>query len=585
MAEYSAPLDDMRFNLYDVFDMPSLWAEMPGTAEVTVDLVDAVLDEGGKIAENLLFPLNRTGDEAGCSFADGEVTTPPGFKEAFREYAAGGWIGLIGDPQYGGQGLPKTLVVMFEEMLFGVNSAFALYPILTSGCALAIATHASEEQKQTYLPKLYSGEWAGAMCLTESGAGSDLGIMQTKATASDDGTYKITGTKIFITGGEQDITENIIHLVLAKLPDAPAGTRGISLFIVPKYLVKADGSLGERNAVNCGSVEHKMGIKGSATCVMNFDGATGYLVGELNRGLAGMFTMMNYERLSMGQQGLGLGEVAYQSAAAYAKERLQGRAAEGVKSPELKADSILVHPDVRRMLLTMRSLNEAGRSFAVYVARQLDTAKFHGDENRRQAADTMSQLLTPIAKAFMSDNGFNNCVLGQMVFGGHGYIREWGMEQLVRDARIAQIYEGTNGIQAIDLISRKILKDAGTGLALFLAEVNQLLGEAIISYPQLQTSIADLQETSAWLLRACKDDANLAGSVATSYLELFGTVAYGFCWAMMLEAAKTKSGEFAEAKRCTGAYFFAQILPQTTSLAAQIRRGGTELMTMPEHLF
>ncbi|OFR41784.1 acyl-CoA dehydrogenase, partial [Pseudomonas sp. HMSC066A08] len=449
MPEYNAPLRDMRFLLNDVFDAPALWQRLPRLAErIDADTADAILEEAAKVTGSLLAPLNRSGDEEGAQWQDGAVRTPAGFREAYATYAEGGWVGLTGNPAHGGMGMPKMLAVQFEEMMYAANASFSLYSTLSAGACLALDAHGSEELKNRYLPNMYAGTWAGSMCLTEPHAGTDLGIIRTKAEPQADGSYRVSGTKIFITGGEQDLTENIIHLVLAKLPDAPAGSRGISLFLVPKFLVGDDGTLGARNAVHCGSIEHKMGIKASATCVMNFDGASGWLVGEVNKGLAAMFTMMNYERLSIGIQGIGCAEMSYQGAVAYARERLQSRAPTGPVARDKAADPIIVHPDVRRMLLTMKALTEGGRAFSTYVGQQLDLAKYAEDQEERSQAEALVALLTPVAKAFFTDTGLESCVLGQQVFGGHGYIREWGQEQLVRDVRIAQIYEGTNGIQA-----------------------------------------------------------------------------------------------------------------------------------------
>ncbi|MCM2320555.1 MAG: acyl-CoA dehydrogenase family protein, partial [Pseudomonas sp.] len=455
MADYQAPLRDMRFVLEEVLAAPAQWARLPALAGVAdVDTAAAVLEEAGKLTAATIGPLNRSGDEEGCHWQDGAVRTPAGFAAAWRAWAEGGWVGVCGDPAYGGMGMPKALGAQIEEMLNSANLAFALYPMLTAGACLELSAHASAELKTRYLPKLYSGEWAGVMCLTEPHAGTDLGLIRTRAEPQLDGSYRLTGNKIFITGGEQDLTENIIHLVLARLPDAPAGSRGISLFLVPKFLVNADGSLGRRNPLSCGSLEHKMGIKGASTCVMNYDGASAWLVGEPHKGLAAMFTMMNYERLAVGIQGLAAGERSYQSAVAYARERLQSRAPHGTQAPDRIADPIIVHPDVRRMLLTMKALTEGGRAFSSYVALQLDAAKFAEDPLERQRAEGLVALLTPVAKAFLTDLGLEICVHGQQVFGGHGYIREWGQEQLVRDVRITQIYEGTNGIQALDLAGR-----------------------------------------------------------------------------------------------------------------------------------
>ncbi len=439
MPIYNAPLADMKFILNDVFNAEQFWQANENLAHIDAATAEAILEEMAKFSQNVTLPLNRTGDEEGATYNNGSVTTPAGFKEAFKQYAEGGWIGLGADAEWGGQEMPKMLTVLSDEMLFATNPSFMLYPLLSVGAGMALNSYASQEQKETYLPKIYSGEWSGTMCLTEPHAGTDLGIIKTKAERNEDGTYSITGTKIFITGGDHDLAENIIHLVLAKTPDAPAGSRGISLFIVPKFMVNADGSLGERNPVAPGSIEHKMGIKASATCVMNFDGAKGYLVGKENEGLAAMFVMMNYERLSMGIQGLGASEYAYQNAAQYATDRLQGRSASGVQSPSKPADSILVHGDVRRMLLNARANNEASRAFAVYVGQQLDITKFSTDPEAVKKANDRVALLTPIAKAYLTDTAFQATLDAQMVFGGHGYIREWGMEQCIRDLRIAQI--------------------------------------------------------------------------------------------------------------------------------------------------
>jgi alkylation response protein AidB-like acyl-CoA dehydrogenase len=593
MAVYKAPLRDMQFVLNELFNAEARWASMEATREVTPDLADAILGEAAKLAENVLFPLNRSGDEEGCRRevgADGfaTVATPAGFRDAFHQLAEGGWTALSGTPEFGGQGMPKMLTVMFDEMLYGANSSFALYPMLSNGCTLCIASHASDEQKQTYLPPIYEGRWCGTMCLTEPHAGTDLGIIRTRAVPSADGSCAISGTKIFITGGEHDLTENIIHLVLAKLPDAPPGPKGISLFIVPKFMVNADGSLGARNAVDCGSIEHKMGIKGSATAVLNFDNATGYLVGEPGNGLAYMFTMMNYERLSIGIQGLGLGEVAYQSAAAYAKDRLQSRAATGAVAKDRAADPIIVHPDVRRMLLTARAFSEGGRAFACFVGEQLDLAKYHADAQVRAEADALVQLLTPVAKAFFSDKGFESCVLGQQVFGGHGYIREWGMEQLVRDARIAQIYEGTNGIQALDLAGRKVARNGGEFARVYFAQMRSTLaaidGVAGLDSERAATqqALALLEETTQWLVNEARGDANAIGAASVDFLELFGLVTYAWLWLRMMAIAapKAEADAFYAAKLGTGRFYFQRLLPKTSALAQQVKAGSQTLMAL-----
>ena len=590
MPEFNAPLRDMRFVLHEVFQAPSLWARLPALAEsVDADTADAILEEAAKVTGSLIAPLNRSGDEEGAQWVDGDVRTPAGFREAYATYTEGGWVGLSGNPNYGGMGMPKMLAVAFEEMLYAAGSSFALYSALSSGACLAIDAHASEELKTTYLPPMYEGRWAGSMCLTEAHAGTDLGIIRTRAEPQADGSYKVTGSKIFITGGEQDLTENIIHLVLAKLPDAPAGPKGISLLLVPKVMVNADGSLGERNAVSCGSIEHKMGIKASATCVMNFDGATGYLIGEVNKGLAAMFTMMNYERLSIGIQGIGCAEASYQSAVSYARERIQSRAATGPVNQDKVADPIIVHADVRRMLLTMKALNEGGRAFACYVGQQLDLAKYAEDAGERQNAEALVALLTPVAKAFFTDTGLESCVHGQQVFGGHGYIREWGQEQLVRDVRIAQIYEGTNGIQALDLLGRKVVANGGAALRLFASEVRAFAhahesahGERLIE------ALERLEAVSGWLLEQAKADPNSVGAASVEYLHLFGYVAYAYMWARMAVVAQDKLREdetFYGAKLATAEFFFSRLLPRTLSLEASIRAGSQPLYALPAEQF
>ncbi len=592
MATYKAPLDDMRFVLNDVFEAEKLWASMPATAEVTRDLADAILEEAGKMVEGLLLPLNRSGDEEGCQWNDSVVTTPKGFKEAYKTFAENGWTALAGNPVYGGQGMPKSLSVLFEEMIHATNTSFALYPLLSNGATLCLDAHASDALKETYLPKLYSGEWAGTMCLTEPHCGTDLGILRTKAVPSDDGSFQVSGTKIFITGGEHDLTSNIIHLVLAKLPGAPEGSKGISLFLVPKFLPDADGNAGERNGVKCGSIEHKMGIKGSATCVLNFDDAKGWLVGEENQGLAAMFTMMNYERLSIGLQGTGLGEASYQSAVAYAKDRLQGRSADGVKNAGGNADPIIHHGDVRRMLMTMRALNEGGRALAAYLGLQLDTAKFGEDAAEKAKAEDRVALLTPVAKAFFTDRGLETCVIGQQVFGGHGYIREWGMEQFVRDARIAQIYEGTNGIQALDLAGRKVARNGGKSVQAFLADARQwlsanrsvgLIGKQL---DQLAESLDLLESLTSDLLAQAGKDPNVINASACEYLDVFGYVVYAWLWARMMAVAADHADQpLQSAKLITGRFYFERLLPKAKSLAEQMRAGSDTMMSLPVDAF
>ena len=593
MPVYKAPLRDMKFVAFEVFDVEASWQATPALQEVSRDLVEAILDESAKFAEQVLFPLNRSGDEEGCRMENAAVQTPQGFRQAFRQYAEGGWIGLGADPAYGGQGMPKTVTVLSDEILFAVNPSFALYPLLGIGAALAISQHASAAICQRYLPKIYAGTWAGTMCLTEPHAGTDLGIIKTRAQAQGDGSYQITGTKIFITGGEHDLTENIIHLVLAKLPDAPAGSKGISLFLVPKFLVNDDGSLGARNGVQVGSIEHKMGIKASATCVMNFDDARGWLVGEVNEGLAAMFVMMNYERLSMGIQGLGASEVAYQNAAAYARDRLQGRSAHGAKAKDLAADPLLVHADIRRMLLSVRAHNEAARCFTMYVAQALDQAKYAEDAEQRQLAADRVALLTPVVKAFLTDRGFTACVDAQQVFGGHGYIREWGMEQYVRDVRIAQIYEGTNGVQAQDLAGRKVVRNRGIFVQRYVEEVRALLAsmknepELDVFTRPLARALERLQEGTDALLQQAVHDPDASGAAAVDYLHLFGLTVYAHMWALMAKTAQPHRGEdaFYADKLRLGAYFMERMLPEVDQRLAAVRAGAALMMDFSEAYF
>ncbi|MCX4026370.1 acyl-CoA dehydrogenase C-terminal domain-containing protein [Endozoicomonas sp. SM1973] len=594
MAEYQAPITDMQFVLYDVFKADQLWSQWESLAElVERETADAILEEAGKLATNLLAPINRSGDEEGVKWDDGKVTTPSGFIEAHRTYAEGGWVGLSGNPEYGGMGMPKMLAVQVEEMGYSANNSFMLYQTLSSGACLAIDKHATEELKTTYLEKIYSGEWSGSMCLTEPHAGTDLGIIRTKAEPQADGSFLITGTKIFITGGEHDLTGNIIHLVLAKLPDAPAGSKGISLFLVPKIMVNEDGSLGERNAVHCGSIEHKMGIKASSTCVMNFDGAKGYLVGEENRGLVCMFTMMNYERLSIGIQGLGCSEMSYQKALSYAKERIQGKAVIDGKRSDQAADPIIGHADVRRMLLNIKAMTEAGRAFSTYVAMQLDIAKYSTDAATKAAAEKLVALLTPITKAFFTDIGLDNCVLGQQVYGGHGYIREWGQEQLVRDVRIAQIYEGTNGIQALDLMGRKVVHNKGEFFNCFAEEVKAFINSeknntALIKYIEpLDRALNNLVELTNWIIEQAANDVNEVGAASVEYLHVFGYTAYSYMWALMVKTAleKKTEGEFSQSKLLTANYFNQRLLPRVYGLAEAIRSGCGPMYEFGEEHF
>ena len=590
MPEFNAPLRDMRFVLHEVFEAPALWARLPALADhVDADTADAILEEAAKVTGQLIAPLNRSGDEQGAQWHAGKVTTPAGFKSAYSTYIEGGWVGLSGNPEFGGLGMPKMLAVQFEEMLYGANSSFALYSALTSGACLAIDAHASAALKNTYLPPMYEGRWAGSMCLTEAHSGTDLGIIRTRAEPQADASYSINGSKIFITGGDQDLTENIIHLVLAKLPDAPPGPRGISLFLVPKVLVNADGSLGQGNAVSCGSIEHKMGIKASATCVINFDNAQGWLIGEANKGLAAMFTMMNYERLSIGIQGIGCAETSYQNARTYARERLQSRAPTGAVAPDKMADPIIVHPDVRRMLLSMKAMTEGGRAFASYVGQQLDLAKFSTEPLEQEQASALVALLTPVAKAFFTDTGFDSCVLGQQVFGGHGYIREWGQEQLVRDVRIAQIYEGTNGIQALDLLGRKVIANGGVNLRLFTAQIRDFAAQPGKPYAsELLGAVQRLEDVSDWLQAQAKTNPNETGAACVEYLHLFGYVAYAWLWARMADVARHSQSSdpgFYVAKLATAEFYFSRLLPRTLSLEQAIRAGSESLFELDAALF
>ncbi|AYG10194.1 acyl-CoA dehydrogenase [Pseudomonas fluorescens] len=592
MADYKAPLRDMRFVLNEVFEVAKLWAQLPALAEtVDAETVEAILEEAGKVTAKTIAPLSRNGDEEGCRWDNGVVTTPAGFPEAYKTYAEGGWVGVGGDPAYGGMGMPKAVSAQVEEMINSSGLAFGLYPMLTSGACVSINTHASDELKATYLPNMYSGVWAGSMCLTEPHAGTDLGIIRTKAEPQADGSYKVSGTKIFITGGEHDLTENIIHLVLAKLPDAPAGPKGISLFLVPKFMVNADGSLGARNPVTCGSIEHKMGIQASATCVMNFDEAVGYLVGEPNRGLAAMFTMMNYERLGVGIQGLATGERSYQNAVEYARDRLQSRSPTGPKAKDKIADPIINHPDVRRMLLTMKAANEGGRAFSTYVAMQLDTAKFSEDAATRKRADDLVALLTPVSKAFLTDLGLETTVHGQQIFGGHGYIREWGQEQLVRDVRITQIYEGTNGIQALDLMGRKIVGSGGAFYSLFADEIRHFIATAnsdLAEFIQpLSAAVDELDTLTAWVLDRAKSNPNEIGAASVEYLHAFGYMAYAYMWALMAKAALGKEAEedFYASKLGTARFYFARLLPRIHSLSASVKAGSESLFLLDEAQF
>lgn len=585
---YAAPLDEMRFVLNDIFDAPTFWQNTPALSHVDSQTVEMILDEMAKFATSTLLPLNQLGDDTGAIYlGDGKVATPKGFKEAFKLYADAGWMGLGGDPNFGGQGMPKMVSMLTEEMLFATNQSFALYPNLTVGTTLCLLASGSDEQKAQYLPKLYSGQWSGTMCLTESHAGTDLGIIKTKAIPNADGSYAISGTKIFISAGEHDLIDNIIHLVLAKTPNAPKGSKGISLFIVPKFLINADGTLGQRNGVTAGSIEHKMGIKASATCVMNFDNAIGYMVGEENTGLASMFVMMNYERVTMGLQGLGASVLAYQNACAYAHNRLQGRADGGIKNTEQPADPIIHHADVRRMLLNAKANNIASRTFAMYVASELDVAKFVDDDNVKKTASTKAALLTPITKAFLTDMAFNATIDCQQVFGGHGYIREWGMEQIVRDVRISQIYEGTNGIQALDLLGRKVVKDNGRAMSAFINEIKASVSTLPDSPLKSETLRAcdTVTDLTAELIKVATADPNAINGSAVDYLHTVGYLCYAYMYVLTVKACADKDGDFYADKVRLADYFTARNLPRLHAHAVMAKNGADSIMAFDETFF
>ena len=597
MPIYKAPVDDALFLLNDVFHLDH-YGNLPGFSDASPDVVEAVLREAAKFSEEVLTPLNRVGDKEGCKRAgDGSVTTPTGFKDAYKQIVEGGWIGISVPPEFGGQGLPATLTEIVNEFFCSANMAFAMYAGLTQGAIAALLTHASGELKTKYLPKMVEGVWTGTMNLTEPHCGTDLGLLRSKATKQADGSYKISGTKIFISAGEHDLSDNIIHLVLARIDGAPAGTKGISLFLVPKFLVKDDGSLGARNAVGCGSIEEKMGIHGNSTCVMNYDGATGWLIGEENRGLNAMFVMMNEARLSVGVQGLALSEVAYQNAAAYAKERLQGRSISGVKYPDKPADPIVVHPDVRRILMSIRAFNEAARALVMWTALKSDVAHRSDDEKERKSADDHMGLLTPVIKGVLTDSGFANAVLAQQIFGGHGYIAEHGMEQFVRDARIAQIYEGANGIQALDLVGRKLGKDGGRAIMSFFNEVQTYLKERANSdamnvyLKPLGQSLAHLQQASMWFMQNAMAKPDNAGAGSYDYMHLFGLVALGYMWCRIAEAVLAKlpkangSAARLNAKLVTARFFMERMLPETATRLARIEAGAGSTMELSDDAF
>jgi alkylation response protein AidB-like acyl-CoA dehydrogenase len=596
MQTYNAPLRDMRFVLHELHGLDKLNA-YPKYADFTPDVVDSVLEEAARIASEVLLPLNAVGDQEGCVLENGVVRTPKGFKQAYDLFREGGWASLGSDPQWGGQGLPESVNKLVEEMISATNCAFGLYPGLTHGAARAIEGHATDELKQTYLPKMIEGTWSGSMCLTEAHCGTDLGLLRTRAVPKGDGGYRIDGSKIFISAGEHDLTENIIHLVLARLPDAPSGVKGISLFLVPKFLPNADGAPGQRNGVVCTGIEHKMGLKGSATCQLTFEDATGWLVGEPHKGMQAMFTMMNVERLAVGVQGLGIGEAAYQAGVAYAKDRLQGRSLAGPKRPDLPADPIIVHPDVRRMLMTMRVYAEGSRAVGGWVAHAMDVAEAADDPALKEEMEDFIALMTPVVKALFTDLGYEASNMAVQVYGGHGYIREHGVEQYVRDCRISQLYEGTNGIQALDLVGRKLPAHMGRYLRRFFHPVSEFIaankddkavGKLV---EQLERAFGALQLSTAQLAQTSLKDPEEAGAAATDYLRLIGLVAMGYMFVksakIAAEKAPTADGDagFYAAKIASACFFVERILPQATALFLAIKSGKASMMALDEAAF
>ncbi|WP_029032672.1 acyl-CoA dehydrogenase C-terminal domain-containing protein [Salinarimonas rosea] len=592
MPVYQAPVADTSFILDDVLKL-SRHADLPGFADATPDTVAAILGEAAKLTQASWAPTNLAGDQEGCTRnADGSVATPASFKAAYEAYVQGGWLGLSAPEEFGGQGLPTTLNTVMQEFASSANLALAMYPGLTMGAIAALIEHGSPEQKAKYLPKMVEGTWSGTMNLTEPHCGTDLGMIKTKAVPNGDGSYALTGTKIFISAGEHDLTENIVHLVLARIEGAPAGTKGISLFVVPKVLVNDDGSLGARNGVSCGSLEHKMGIHGNATCVMNYDGATGWLVGEENRGLAAMFVMMNEARLAVGVQGLAVSEVAYQNAVAYAKDRLQGRSLTGPKNPDGPADPIIVHPDVRRTLMTIRAINEAARALILRTALESDIAHRSPDAAARQKALDFLGLMTPVVKGVFTDLGFDNAVKAQQMFGGHGYVEEWGMSQFVRDARITMIYEGANGIQAMDLVGRKLGKDGGRAVMAFFGEVQAFCqenqgDERMQPYVgPLAEGLGRLQQATMWFMNNAMAKPDNAGAGATDYMHMFGLVAMGYMWGLMAKAALEKDGAPGMAEKLVvGRFYMERLMPETAAQVARISAGSDTTMALSAEAF